>query len=132
MDLSPTSLVVCGGTNRDAEALKELIEDAVDDGDGAVLSVFCGTPLAGEAFEGTLQRICVAAGIPHGKVLVARAGDIWAAGVTLEWETDDGQAENHYHVRFDLPVEESQVHDFIACFTGPIPNPTGGKRGRTR
>ncbi len=132
MELGPTALVVRGGASRDVAAIVELIRDAVEDGDGPVLSVYCGNPEPGEAMPVTLQRICALADIPHSKVLFTTAGQLAAIDLTLESDTSDGQAPNHYHARFHLPVEESQVQDFIACLTGPIPNPTGGKKGRGR
>lgn len=131
-ELSPTALVVRGGSNRDVQSLMRLILEAVEDGDGPVLSVFCESPASGETFDHALRRLCDTAGIPHPKVLVARAGDVTAAGVTLVSDTDDGQPSNHYHAVFHLPMEESQLQRFVACFDGPVPNPTGGKRGRSR
>jgi hypothetical protein len=48
VDLTPESLAVRGGSNRDVDSLMEKIEDAVADGFGPVLSIFCGTPVAPE------------------------------------------------------------------------------------
>jgi hypothetical protein len=132
VDLTPESLAVRGGSNRDVDSLMEKIEDAVADGFGPVLSIFCGTPVAGESHQETMRRICTDAGIPHPRVLVARASDLLASGLTLEWDTSDGQARNHFHATFTQSVEESQVHGFISCFDGPMPNPTGGRGGRAR
>lgn len=131
-DLGPTALVVRGGARLSAEALVEQLEGAVEDGDGPVLSLFCDDPADGESSEETLYRICATADIPHSKVFVAQQAGIAAVGVALESETGDGQAVNHYHARFDLPVGTSQVQDFIACFDGPILNPTGGKKRSAR
>lgn len=132
MDLSPDSLAVRGGSNREVHSLVEKLEEAVEDGYGPILSVFCGNPAGGESQEETMHRICTEAGLPHPKIQVAHTRDLSALGLVLEWDTSDGQARNHFNVRFHLPVEESQVHGFISCFDGPMPNPTGGRRGRAR
>jgi hypothetical protein len=131
-ELGPDALVVRGGAQLILDLLIEQIEDAVDEGDGPVLSVFCAEPLDNEDEETSVERICTVAGIPHGKVFVTRHERLANLGITLERDTSDGQAPNHYHARFDLPVGTSQVQDFIACFDGPIPNPTGGRKGRSR
>lgn len=124
--------MVRGGSNRDADDLVDKIEDAIADGYGPVLSVNCGQPEDGESFAETLHRICAVAGLPHGSVQVARFEWIEALEITLTSDTSNGQAANHYHAWFAVPVEKSQVQDFIACFDSPIPNPTGGKKRSRR
>ncbi len=131
-ELGPGTLVVRGGISRDADDLVEKLEDAIEDGYGPVLSVNCGEPEPGESFTETLHRICSTGGLPHGSVQVAPYERLEELGIPLTSDTSDGQAENHYHARFGEPVEKSQVEDFIACFDGPILNPTGGKKRSRR
>lgn len=130
--LGPDTLVVRGGVSRDPEALMERIEDAIEDGYGPVLSVNCGQPHDGESFTETLHRICTIGRLPHGSVQFTRYDRLDELDVPLTSDTSEGQAENHYHAWFRSPVEKSQVEDFIACFEGPIENPTGGKKRSQR
>lgn len=131
-ELGPGTLIVRGGSNRDPDDLVERIEDAIADGYGPVLSVNCGHPEDDETVTDSLRRICAVAGLPHGTVQVARYERIKALGITLTSDTSEEQAENHYHAWFGVPVAKSQVQDFIVCFDGPIPNPTGGKQRSLR
>jgi len=119
---------VRGGAVRDALILRGLVLEAVEDGDGPVLSIFCAAASTGEASHETLRRICEDADIPHGQVQVSSVGRLVEAGFEVKLAVDDGESELHHHVLFALPVTESQVQAFIDCFGQAVPNPTGGKR----
>jgi hypothetical protein len=125
-----SALVVRGGSTRDAAAVRETLEDAIADGDGAVLSVNVDQELPGEALVETLYRICEVAGTPHSKIQVSYAQVLQAAGVQLVPFRAEGEAENHYHAVFREPLELDQIEAFIRCFDVPIDNPTGGKKRR--
>ena len=62
--LGPSALVVRGGARLILDVLMEQLEDAVDDGDGPVLSVYCADPIEGEDQDRTLSRIRTVADIP--------------------------------------------------------------------
>lgn len=122
------ALVVRGGVGRNVGDLLGAIEDALTDGDGPVVSVYCGWPAdSNESCASVVEAICrealVAGSLPHNKIQVAEASEVLALGVELVHDSSDGQASNHYHVTFQVPVTESQVQSFIEVFGEPILNP---------
>jgi len=72
---------VRGGAARDAGTLREKVLEAVEDGDGPVLSVFCAVASRAETPHEMLRRICEDADIPHGQVQVSTVGRLVEAGL---------------------------------------------------
>lgn len=104
------------------------VNDAIEDGDGAVLSVFVAAPLPGELWDDVVRRICVEADVPHSKIQVSTVARLREADFVVVHAVGDGEAACHHHVHFAVPMTESQAACFIECFDEPILNPTGGKR----
>ncbi len=59
--------------------------------------------------------------------MVTNVGSLRAHNLRLERDVSDGQSQYHYHVHFELPVQDSQIQSFIDSFGLPEPNPTGGR-----
>jgi len=130
--VDPSALVVRGGAVRDAQLVLEKIMDAVADGDGPVLSVYCTEPVPGLTLMETVYKLCVESDLPHAKVQLAVAECLLAAGVGLVQWTAQGEPACHYHANFGDDVDASVVQRFIDCFSEPMPNPTGGVKRRDR
>ena len=128
MPLHPDALVVRGGTIRDVETLKAKVEDAIEDGDGAVISVFCDVWRTGQHDGATLAQLCAASDVVHTKVQVTTVRRLREHGFEPELAISNGEPETHHHVVLEEPVQESTLRAFIDCFGEPVPNPTGGKR----
>jgi hypothetical protein len=128
--VSRSAIVVRGGTNRDPAILREHLFDAIDDGDGAVISVYVGEAEPSESIEQAVARICIIADIPHGQVQVSDRLTLESLGFTIVLDVDEGEPENHHHVVFREPLDDSQIQGFMDAFGEPIPNPIGGKRRR--
>lgn len=120
---SGDALVARGGANRDASALYEEVLDHLDSSNKPVLSVFSNDQDANETIDEWEYRICRTAGFPHNKVQWATLGSLRAIGLSVVWEVGDGEAPNHHHVYFQLPVTESQLRAFVECFSEPRLNP---------
>ncbi|UOW01259.1 hypothetical protein [Agrococcus sp. SCSIO52902] len=120
-------VVVRGGSLRDAREIRELVLDNADMGTPA-LSVFVDAPRPDETEEECIERICRVQGIPHGKIQLSSVSRLEAAGFRLTHEPGGNQGPHHYHVHFDVPVEQSQAEGFVASFESPVPNPI--KRGK--
>lgn len=125
-----SSLVVRGGTKRGFKSLVDDIEDAIDQGYGPVLSVYVGEQLESESYLDALHRLCKDADIPHGKVQVARLGQLRESDIQIERYVENGWAETHCHVIFSVPLRESEVDSFSELFSDPEVNPTGGRKRR--
>ena len=69
MALHLDAVVVRGGTVRDVATLKTKVEEAIEDGDGPVISVFCDvTRTDTEAMD--LHELCAESDVVHTKVQV--------------------------------------------------------------
>jgi hypothetical protein len=122
------ALVVRGGSSRYADAVREKVLAAVEDGDGPVLSVYVDHPRPAESPGECLARICAQAQIPHRQVQVSTVAQLIGAGFTVVRAVSEGEPSSHPHVHFgDRPMLEQRVQDFIECFAEPVANPTGGK-----
>jgi hypothetical protein len=121
---APSDLVVRGGVQRDPSGVLMRVQEAIEDGDGPVISVSVGTS-AGPRPD-ALHRISKIGMIPHKQIQYSTVEALTAAGLQLVPEQGDGEAPNHYHVVFSQPLQLSQAQAFVECFVGPIPNPTGG------
>ena len=131
MALHPDALVIRGGKVRDVETLREKVDEAIEDGDGAVVSVYCDLNRT-DTDEMTLAELCAASEIKHSKVQVTTVARLQAAGFEPILDTSDGQLFTHHHVALEEPVQESTLRAFIDCFDEPIANPAGGKRKLSR
>lgn len=131
MALHRDALVIRGGNVRDVEALKGKVEDAIEDGDGAVISVFCDvTRTDNEAMN--LYELCAASEVAHTKVQVTTVSRLRKQGFEPILDISNGQRSTHHHVELSEPVQESELQAFIDCFDEPVDNPTGGKRKSSR
>lgn len=109
--------------------LKTKVEMAIEDGDGAVLSVFCDVSRTVHEHPGmSLVELCIVSDVIHSKVQVSTVCRLEEAGFQLEADITDGQPHTHHHVLFEEPVQESTLSAFIQCFDEPIPTPSGGKQ----
>jgi hypothetical protein len=120
-------LVVRGGILRDPERIRNKVLEAIEDGDGPVLSIWCAEAQLGESREELLLRICREADFPYRKVQVGTFGRMRHAVPDVYQESSSGEPDSHYHVSFTGDVALSQVEAFIAALDEPEPNPTGGK-----
>jgi hypothetical protein len=118
--------VIRGGVARDVAAIARKIEQAIDRGEGAVLSVFIDSRHEGESHDAAVTRISREADVRYGQIQVSTLGKIEEAGLRVEHDVLDGEPPSHHHVHFDVPVAESQVRAFISCFDEPVPNPGRG------
>ncbi len=123
MALHPTALVVRGGQTRDVEDLRQKVDIAIEDGEGACLCVFADVDKSDEGPGMTLRDLCHESGIPHGQVQLSTAAVLAEAGFNLELDTSGEQARTHHYVTLREPVEQSQLLQFIECFDEPVPNP---------
>lgn len=131
MALHPEALVVRGGTVRDVDTLKTKVEEAVEDGDGPVISVFCDIECT-DTQAVSLEQLCADSGVVHTKVQVTTASRLRARGFEPILEVSNGEPFTHHHVVLTEPVQESELQAFIDCFDEPIANPVGGKRKRSK
>ncbi len=127
--LSDDAIVVRGGSTTDPDAVLSKVQDAIEDGDGPVLSVYCAE-LADRDKSAAVLAACVGGDLPHSQVLVTTAGQLRAAGFELRADNEVDPPSCHHDVLFGNDPTLETVGAFIACFDGPIPNPTGGKRRR--
>lgn len=125
--LHPDAHVVRGGTIRSAAVLLEKVREAIEDGDGPVVSVFCDVDRSDDSAGLTLTELSTESDIPHSKLQVSTVGRLSAGGFALTLDVSNGQPRTHHHVTIGEPVEESTLVRFIECFDEPILNPTGGK-----
>jgi hypothetical protein len=132
MALHPDALVVRGGTVRDVETLRTKVEDAIEDGDGAVISVFCDVKRADTEAPMTLHDLCAESDIVHTKVQVTTVSRLQVQGFEPILDISNEQRFTHHHVVLDEPVQESALQAFIDCFDEPVANPAGGKRKRSK
>lgn len=114
MPLHPDALVVRGGTARDVETLKTKVEEAIEDGDGAVISVFCDVKRT-DTEEMTLMELCDESEVIHGKVQVTTVGRLREQGFEPILDISNGQRFTHHHVTLAEPVQESTLQAFIGC-----------------
>lgn len=131
MALHPDALVVRGGTVRDVDTLRSKIEDAIEDGDGAVISVFCDVKRT-DTEAMSLRELCAESEIVHTKVQVTTVSRLQAQGFEPILDISNEQRFTHHHVVLDEPVQESALQAFIDCFDEPVANPAGGKRKRSK
>lgn len=129
MPLSPDAMVVRGGSLRDVEAIRAKVLEAVADGDGPVLSVWCDDAVEGESRNELLLRLCSEENgdFPHPRVQAGTFGAMAAAMDDLVQDSSEGEPETHYHAVFGEDVALSQVEAFILALGEPELNPTGGK-----
>jgi hypothetical protein len=131
MPLHPDALVVRGGKVRDVETLKEKVDEAIEDGDGPVISVSCDVKRTDT--EGmSLHELCAESEVPYTKVQVTTVARLREQGFEPILDISDGQRFTHHHVVLEEPVQESRLQAFINCFDEPVANPTGGKRKRSK
>jgi hypothetical protein len=132
MPLHPDALVVRGGTSRDVETLKGKVNETIEDGDGAVISVFCDASRTEDTEGMSLHELCAESEVPHTKVQVTTAARLREHGFEPILDISDGQRFTHHHIELAEPVQESTLRAFIDCFDEPVANPTGGKRKRSK
>lgn len=131
MALHPDALVVRAGKVRDVPTLKEKVEEAIEDGDGPVISIFCDVKRTDT--EGMdLHDLCAESEVVHTKVQVTTVSRLREQGFAPILEISDGEPITHHHVVLTEPVQESRLQAFIDCFDEPVANPTGGKRKRSK
>ena len=116
-------IVIRGGVLRSPDVLLEKLMNAEEIYGLAVLSVFIGRQLTHESLEAALRRICVVGNVRHGKIQIGRVETLTGAGFTFDKDESQGQAINHFHVKFPSPPSKSDASRFILAFIGPIPNP---------
>lgn len=127
MTLHHDALVVRGGTVRDPATLIQKVDEAIADGDGPVISVFCDVSRTENSTGRNLHELCADSEVVHSQVQVSTFGRL-AAHFQLVQDVSDEQPETHHNVILTEPVQESEIWAFISCFDDPIPNPAGGKR----
>lgn len=120
---APDAFVIRGGIFARPEDLLTAVEDSYEDGDGAVASVFVGSPLEGESLDDAIARVANVARLPHSKIRVATVESLVACGFTVEQDTSDGQPDCHHNVGFTEPPDMAQARLFVDCFDEPIANP---------
>jgi hypothetical protein len=130
MTLHPAAMVVRAGVVRDVETLKEKVEDAIDEGDGPTISVFCDVDRSEDDAGLSFEELCAVSEIPNGKVQLSTGARLEEAGFRLVLDTSDDQARTHYNVIVAEPVQESELLRFIECFDEPIPNPKPKRKPR--
>lgn len=131
MPLHPDALVVRGGTVRDVATLKTKVDEAIEDGDGAVISVFCDVNRT-DTEAMTLAQLCAESEVIHAKVQLTTVARLQAQGFEPILDISNGQRLTHHHVVLAEPVQESTLQAFIDCFDEPVANPAGGKRKRSK
>lgn len=132
MALHSDALVVRAGTVRDVATLMAKVDDAIEDGDGAVISVFCDVKRTDDCEGMSLYELCAETEVIHGKVQVTTVARLREQGFEPILDISDGQQFTHHHVVVQEPVQESDLQRFIDCFDEPIANPTGGKRKKSK
>ena len=115
--------------NRDPAVLLDKVTEAVADGDGPVLSVYCAE-VTSLGVTSAVHDAVVCGDVAHGQVQVSTVGAMAGAGFDLTRHTADGEPECHHHVHFGNDLTTARAELFIACFDEPIPNPAGAKRRR--
>ena len=131
MPLHPDAFVIRGGKVREPQTLYRKVMEAIEDGDGAVISVFCDITRSDQAAGMSLAELCAASSVVHSTVQVSTVSRLEAAGFELASDVSDGQPFTHHHVVLKEPVEESALAVLIGCFDEPVPNPTGGMKRRS-
>src|SRR5690348_9985882 len=96
-ELPATALVIRGGLFPEVDDVRVVLQDAIDDGYGAVLSVHIAAARVDQATEDTLRALAVEAGIPNGKIRVTTVGRLLDAGLGIIHDVSEGQPECHYH-----------------------------------
>lgn len=112
---------------RDSAAIEQKIEDAIDDGDGPVLSVFC-QQVDQRGVAAAVERACREGAIRNGKIQVARVSTLLDVGAVLVHTAGQGEPECHYHVNFEKMTSDTRATMFLGCFAEPEPNPWEGRR----
>lgn len=131
MALHPDALVVRAGKVRDIETLKTKVDEAIEDGDGAVISVFCDVRRT-DSDAMSLYELCAESEVVHTKVQVTTVSRLRAQGFEPILDISNGQRFTHHHIVLTEPVQESSLQAFIDCFDEAIANPAGGKRKRSK
>lgn len=116
-------VVVRGGILADPAALLESIEDAIDLGIGAVLSVFLGDPADHDDLHSCVRDVCSDADVQHNKVRLSTVNRLRQARFEFEHDPSENQGDAHFHVLFPDDPTIVDVERFISCFDEPIPNP---------
>lgn len=116
-------VVVRGGILANPEALLESVEDAIDLGLGAVLSVYIGDPTDFDDLDDCVREVCREADVQHNKVRLSTANRLRHERFEFEHDASDGQGELHFHVLFPDDPTIVDIERFIGCFDEPIPNP---------
>lgn len=132
MALHPDALVVRGGTSRDVGVLRTKVDEAIEDGDGAVISVFCDSKRNDAEPGMSLHELCAESEVVHTKVQVTTVSKLREQGFEPILDVSGGQRFTHHHVVLAEPMQESELQAFIDCFDEPVANPTGGKRKRSK
>ena len=114
-------IVIRGGVLRSPDELFEKLMNAEEIYGLAVLSVFIGRQLTHESLEAALRRICVVGNVRHSKIQIGRVETLTGAGFNFDKDESQGQAINHFHVKFPSPPSKSDASRFILAFIGPIP-----------
>src|ERR1700677_1024023 len=116
MALHPEALVVRGGMARDVGTLKTKVEEAIEDGDGAVISVFCDSKRSATDPGMSLHELCAESEVVHTKVQVTTVSRLREQGFEPILDVSNGQRFTHHHIGLAEPVQESQLAAFIGCF----------------
>ena len=90
MALYPDALVVRAGKVRDVETLKTKVEEAIEDGDGPVISVFCDVRRT-ETETMSLYELCAESEVVHTKVQVTTVARLQAQGFEPILDISNGQ-----------------------------------------
>lgn len=130
MALHPAAMVVRGGSVRDVPTLKEKVEEAIEDGYGACVSVFADVDKVDEESGMSLDELCRVSGLPHGKVQLSTPERLIGEGFEPQLDTSNDQGRTHHNVTFTQPVEESELLRFIGCFDEPVENPAAKRKPR--
>lgn len=121
--LAPAAVVVRAGIIRDPDVLMQKVQSNIDHGGECALSVFAMNPVTDEPQEGTVARIVADAKFSHKKMQLSTYEQLEKMGFSLTWDTSNGQAQCHYNVYLDEPLQRKQVEDFISCFSEPQQRP---------
>jgi hypothetical protein len=115
MTLHPDALVVRGGTVRDVATLKTKVDEAIEDGDGAVISVFCDAKRT-DTVAMTLAELCAESEVIHTKVQVTTVARLQAEGFEPILDVSNGQRFTHHHVVLDetgARIQATDVHRLL-------------------
>ncbi|WP_442315702.1 hypothetical protein [Yaniella sp.] len=121
MYLDDSSPVIRGGIPDESRWLDAML-DAIEQENQPILSVFSENLQKAENIQTLTLRIIRVARIRHGKIAIARAGEIRTLGLDLEHDPSNGQSRNRFHIVFPKEPRILEIRELVAIFSQPFPN----------